>query len=63
MQAGGADPLGVRFRVVEYERVTGRLIGVLLENSGFLEALANTSDLVARGTASHFCLEPVGFVQ
>ena len=63
IKAGGSDPMSIRFRVVEYERGTGQMVRVLLEDSGFLEALENTTALLAVSDASHFCLEPVGFVQ
>ncbi len=63
IRAGGSDPLSLRFRVVEYESSTGDFVRVLQENSGFLEALENTSRLVAGREGSHFRLEPVCFVQ
>jgi hypothetical protein len=63
LKGGGSDPLSLRFRLVEYERGTGDFIRVLLENSGFPEAVENATRLIAGNDGSHFCLEPVGFVQ
>jgi len=61
--AGGVDLMSLRFRVVEYEKSSGDLIGVAIENAGFRAAFEKTQKLIARNSESHFCLEPVGFIQ
>ncbi len=61
--AGGVDLMSLRFRVVEYEKSTGDLIGVAVENAGFRAAVEKTQKLIERNSESHFCLEPVGFIQ
>jgi len=61
--AGGIDLMSLRFRVVEYEKATGELIGVAIENAGFRDAVEETQAMIREKAASHFCLEPVGFIQ
>jgi hypothetical protein len=61
--AGALDPMSLRFQIVEYDKLSGRLLGVRCENIGFNEAITKTAGLIERRKDSHFCLEPVGFVQ
>ena len=61
--AGGIDVMSLRFRVVEYEKATGEMVGVAIQNAGFRDAVEKTQKLISRNADSHFCLEPVGFVQ
>jgi hypothetical protein len=61
--AGALDPMSLRFQIVEYDKCSGRLLGVRCENIGFNEAITTTAGLIERRKDSHFCLEPVGFVQ
>ena len=61
--AGGMDPFAMRFRVVEYEKATGERLRIQLYDLGFVEALEKTQTLIQRNDASHFCLEPIGFLQ
>jgi hypothetical protein len=63
ISAGGIDLMSLRFRVVEYEKATGELIGVAIENAGFRDAVEETQAMIREKAASHFCLEPVGFIQ
>ena len=63
LSAGGVDLMSLRFRVVEYEKATGEMIGVLLENAGFRDAVEETQAFIRENEDSHFCLEPVGFIQ
>lgn len=63
LMAGGLNPLTLRFRIVEYRKSSGELIGVPKEDLAFSDAVAKTMALIARRADSHFCLEPVGFVQ
>lgn len=55
--------MSLRFRVVEYEKTTGEMIGVPIENAGFRDAVEETQTLIHAHADSHFCLEPVGFLQ
>jgi hypothetical protein len=61
--AGALDPMSLRFRIVEYHKSSGELIGVPCADAGFQEAIATAAALVASRHDSHFCLQPIGFVQ
>jgi hypothetical protein len=61
--AGGIDVMSMRFRVVEYEKATGEMVGVAIHNAGFRDAFEKTQRLILKRLDSHFCLEPVGFIQ
>lgn len=61
--AGGVDPAALRFRVVEYCKRSGERVGVAVENAGFHDAVGKTMALIEKSGGSHFCLEPVGFLQ
>jgi hypothetical protein len=63
LAAGGIDLFSLRFRVVEYEKSTGEMIGVAIENAAFRDAVEETQAMIREKAASHFCLEPVGFIQ
>jgi hypothetical protein len=63
LTAGGMDPMFLRFRVVELEQHTGHVLGIQAHNVGFREAVQMTENLLKDGRESHFCLEPVGFLQ
>ncbi|HEX4133944.1 MAG TPA: hypothetical protein VHY84_04910 [Bryobacteraceae bacterium] len=63
LAAGALDPLTLRFRVVEYDKASGELLGVLTQDIGLREAIEKTADLIERRSHSHFCLHPVGFIQ
>lgn len=63
IRAGGIDPMSLRFRIVEYEKASGEMLGVPLENLGFGDAVERTAALIDARGDSHFCLEPVGFIQ
>ena len=63
MQAGALDPMTLRFRVVEYDKFDGTFVSVPFDDIGFPEALEQTADLVRTRSESHFCLQPVGFIQ
>jgi hypothetical protein len=63
IRSGGLDPMSMRFRIVEYEKSSGELLGVPLENLGFCDAVERTAALIGVRGDSHFCLEPVGFIQ
>jgi hypothetical protein len=61
--AGALDPMSLRFQIVEYDKLSGELLGVRCDDIGFREAIEQTAGLIERRQDSHFCLEPVGFVQ
>jgi len=61
--AGALDPMNLRFRVMEYDRVSGELLGVPVLDIGFSEAIEKTARLIQTRSDSHFCLDPVGFIQ
>ena len=63
MQAGALDPMTLRFRVVEYDKFDGAFVSVAFDDIGFPEAIEQTADLVRTRSDSHFCLQPVGFIQ
>ena len=61
--AGAVDPMNLRFQLVEYDKSTGELLSVPCPDIGFREAIVATAALIEYRRDSHFCLEPVGFVQ
>ncbi len=63
ISAGALDPFTLRFRVVEYDKASGELIGVPMQNIGLPEAIEKTAHLIRTRSDSHFCLHPVAFVQ
>lgn len=63
MFAGALDPMTLRFQIVEYDKSSGEQLGVPVGNIGFREAVEKTARLIERRRDSHFCLQPVGFIQ
>jgi hypothetical protein len=63
LSAGAIDPMKLRFRVVEYAKASGELLGVPIQDIGFVDAVEKTARLIQSRSDSHFCLHPVGFVQ
>ncbi len=61
--AGAVDPATLRFRILELDKFDGTLLSVSSEDIGLSEALERTATLVQSHIDSHFCLEPVGFIQ
>jgi hypothetical protein len=61
--AGALDPMSLRFQIVEYDKSSGALLGVPCDDIGFREAIEKTAGLIERRRDSHFCLQPVGFIQ
>jgi hypothetical protein len=62
ISAGAVDPMGLRFRVVEYDKASGEILGVPMQDIGFREAIEKTALLIQARIDSHFCLDPVGFI-
>jgi hypothetical protein len=63
LSAGALDPLNLRFRVVEYDKASGEILGVPMQDIGLGEAIEKTAHLIQLRADSHFFLHPVGFVQ
>src|SRR5580658_3826478 len=63
MLAGAVDPTTLRFRLLELDKFDGKILSVASENIGLSEALEQAATLVRVRVDSHFCLEPVGFIQ
>ena len=61
--AGAIDPTTLRFRILELDKIDGTLLSIPSEDIGLSEALQQTASLVRSRIDSHFCLEPVGFIQ
>lgn len=63
ISAGALDPMILRFQVVEYDKYSGEKLGIPHEDLLFREAVVKTAGLIESRQDSHFCLEPVGFIQ
>jgi len=63
VSAGALDPTTLMFQVMEYDKISGELLGVPMRDIGLVEAIEKTARLIARRSHSHFFLRPVGFVQ
>jgi hypothetical protein len=63
LMAGAIDPATLRFRILELDKFDGTLLSIPSEDIGLSEALEQTATLVRARSDSHFCLEPVGFIQ
>jgi hypothetical protein len=63
ISGGALDPISLRFQIVEYHKVSGEQIGILAHDLGFGAAIEKAASLIPVRRDSHFCLEPVGFVQ
>ena len=63
IDGGGVDPMSLRFKIVEYHKESGRQLAILDCNLGFQDAIEKAASLIPVREQSHFCLEPVGFIQ
>jgi hypothetical protein len=61
--AGGMDPMSLRFRIVEFDKSSGELLGVPVHDINFSDGITRTASLIEARFNSHFCMEPVGFLQ
>lgn len=61
--AGAIDPMSLRFQIVEYDKSSGEFLGVPCGNVSFREGIEKTAGLIERRRDSHFCLQPVGYLQ
>lgn len=63
LAAGAVNPMSLRFRVVEYDKFDGTLVGVAFDDLAFDDAVEQTADLIRERADSHFCLQPLGYLQ
>ena len=63
LRAGGIDPVVLLFRIVEYRKSSGKLVGVPVEEAGFDAAVEMVTALIRTNSDSRFSLEAVGFLQ
>jgi hypothetical protein len=63
LAAGAVDPFSLRFRVVEYDKISGEFLGVPMQDIGLPEAIEKTARLIQTRIDSHFLVHPVGFIQ
>lgn len=63
LNAGGVDPVVLLFRIVEYRKSSGKLVGVPVEEAGFDAAVEIVTALIRTNSDSRFSLEAVGFLQ
>ncbi len=63
MSGGALDPMTLRFQVVEYHKASGKQLGILAYDLGLPAAIEKAASLIPFRAQSHFCLEPVGFIQ
>lgn len=55
--------MNLRFRVIEYDKASGEMLGIPMQDLGLSEAIEKTARLIESRRQSHFFLHPVGFVQ
>lgn len=63
LRGGALDPMGLRYRILEYDRSGGGLIGIRAGDVGFREAIEKTRAWIETNSGSHFCIEPIAFLQ
>ena len=63
LSAGAMDPAIFRFCILEFDKDSGELLGMPAEDVGLAEGIRKTARLVESRANSHFCLQPVGFIQ
>ena len=63
IDGGALDPMMLRFQVVEYNKASGEQLGILAYDLGLSAAIETAASLIPVRDQSHFCLEPVGFLQ
>ncbi|MGA2713225.1 MAG: hypothetical protein ABSG41_08960 [Bryobacteraceae bacterium] len=63
INGGAVDPMTLRFQIVEYHKASGEQLGILARDLGFRAAIEKAASLIPVRDQSHFCLEPVGFIQ
>jgi hypothetical protein len=63
INGGAIDPMTLRFQIVEYHKASGEQLGILAYDLGLSAAIEKAASLIPVRDQSHFCLEPVGFIQ
>lgn len=63
ISGGAIDPMSLRFQIVEYNKASGEQLAILAYDLGFRAAVEKAASLIPGRDQSHFCLEPVGFIQ
>ena len=63
MSGGAVDPMSLRFQIVEYHKASGEQLGIHARDLGFCAAVETAASLIPGRDQSHFCLEPIGFIQ
>lgn len=63
IKGGAIDPMTLRFQIVEYDKASGAQRGIHAHDLGFRAAIERAASLIPGRDESHFCLEPVGFIQ
>jgi hypothetical protein len=62
VSAGALDPATLMFQVMEYDKFSGKLLGVPMRGIALGEAIERTARLIEARSDSHFFLRPVGFI-
>jgi len=62
MSGGAVDPMSLRFQIVEYHKSSGEQLGIHARDLGFRAAVETAASLIPGRDQSHFCLEPIGFI-
>jgi hypothetical protein len=62
VSAGALDPTTLMFQVMEYDKISGELLGVPMRDIALGEAIEKTARLIEARSDSHFFLRPVGFI-
>lgn len=63
INGGAIDPMTLRFKIVEYHKSSGEQLEIHAHDLGFRAAIETAASLIPGRDQSHFCLEPVGFIQ
>lgn len=63
MSGGAVDPMSLRFQIVEYHKASGEQLEIHARDLGFRAAVETAASLIPGRDQSHFCLEPIGFIQ
>jgi len=63
IRAGAMGTMALRFRIVAYDRVSGKRVGVQDENTSFRDAVEKAAGLIQAQQHLHFLVEPIGFIQ
>jgi hypothetical protein len=62
IQAGGVDPVTLRFRVIEYDKDNGEFRKLLMTDSSLSGAVMEVRRITPECPWSRFVLEPIAFI-